>query len=113
MDLRIVAQVALEAYAPGPVDPIGLRPDGWAAAASVAVHGWWPPSADAPADSAGRRAIERDLDLIVPVGTICGDRDRWTINGAKYLQQGAAQDFNWGPFGMAVPLVVYLKRVEG
>lgn len=113
MNLPIIGAVSREPYLPGPVDDLGLRPDGWGAAEPVPTHGWWQPSADELAASAGRRALEADLVLLVPDGTAAGDRDRWTVAGDTYLQQGNPQDHNHGPFGMAVPLVIYLKRTEG
>lgn len=113
MDLPIIGAVIHERYTPGPVNPDGLRTDAWAAPEPVATHGWWQPSPDEPTDSAGRRSVERDLDLMIPVGTVCGDRDRWTVAGDRYIQQGDDQDANHGPFGMAVPLVVHLKKLRG
>lgn len=94
-------------------DDMGMPAPAWAAPVSVSVFGWWPSSSDDTADAPGRRRVTRDLDLIVPAGTVCGDRDRWTVAGQVYSQTGGADDFNHGPFGTAVPLVVYLRRVEG
>ena len=113
MDLPVVALVGLERYSPGVADPIGLRADGWAVPVGVESFGWWQPSPDDATDTSGRRAVARDVDLLVPAATSCGDRDRWTVDGHTYLQTGEAQDYNHGPFAQAVPLVVYLRRVEG
>ena len=113
MNLPIVGELQREPYTPGPVDELGLRPDGWGPASTVPTHGWWEPGADELAASAGRRAVESDLVALVPAGTVTGDRDRWTVAGDTYLQQGGPQDNNHGPFGMRVPLAIYLKRTEG
>lgn len=114
MILPLSGTVQREAFTAGATDPLGIPSDGYSAAVDVDVNGWYPPSAETVKANTGRRAIESDLVLIVPNGTVCKDKDRWTIPGfGAYLQQGAADDFNHGPFGMEVPLVVYLKAVKG
>lgn len=114
MIFPIVATVTREPFTAGAVDDLGMPVDGWSPAVSVDSHGWWPPSAESANGDIGRRSITCDLVLLVPTGTVCGDRDRWTLPGEGSLeQQGDDDDYNHGPFGAVVPQVVYLKRVAG
>ena len=113
MNLPIVAQIPHELYTPSGEDEIGLATDAWTSTAPVDSHGWYPPSADTVGLEPGRRPVDCDMVLMVPLGTVCGDRDRWTLPDGTYAQQGRAEDYSHGPFGMTVPLLVYLKRVEG
>lgn len=114
MNLPIIGQAQHAAHIPG--DPGGYgAAESWAAAVAVDVHGWWSPSQDEiNANAPGRRSQEVAKALMVPLGTACGDRDRWTLPGGETLEQvGEAQDASHGPWGMAPPLVVYLATVEG
>lgn len=114
MILSVVAQVQLERYEPASEDPIGLPGDGWAAPVDVDSFGWWQPSADEIRPNPGRRSQEIVRTLMVPLGTDCADRDRWTIPGdGTFDQVGEAQDNSHGPFGMQTPLVIYLGKVKG
>ena len=114
MNLRTVATVTQQAYTPGTPDSIGLPADAWGAQVPIASYGWWQPAASELDLGPGRRAEDVALSLLVPAGTVCRDRDCWTLPGEGVLEQyGRAQDYNHGPFGMRVPLVVYLKRGEG
>ena len=115
MNLSAIGTVSHEAYTPGAANALGLRPDAWAAPADVDIFGWWPPTAEQILGvEPGRRATEIERAMLVPVGTVCGDRDRWTESGGVAFEQVAGpQDFNHGPFGATVPLIVYLKRVSG
>jgi len=114
MNLPVVAQIPHELYALGAVDDMGAAADAWGTSGNVDTNGWWPPSVEQIlGQEPQRRAIEISLALLVPNGTVCADKDRWTIAGEPLLQVGEPQDFNHGPWGMEVPLVVYLKRIEG
>ena len=89
MLLPIVAAIQHELHTPGPETPDGLTPDGWAAQVAVESHGWYPPSADQVGIEPGRRDVECDLILMVAAGTVCGDKDRWTIPGEGiFVQDG-------------------------
>lgn len=79
----------------------------------VPTFGWWQPSADDLNLYPGRRAELLACCLLVPSDVACADRDRWTVAGRTFEQDGSPHDYNHGPWGMAVPLVVYLSRVEG
>ncbi len=115
MNLPIIAQVTCEPYTPGSENSIGERPPGWGTPVTVDSHGWWEPAPEQILGvEPGRRSQEIDLALLVPTATVCADRDRWTIPGAGAFEQVAGpQDYNHGPFGMSVPLIVYLKGVRG
>ncbi len=114
MNLPVVAQVTREAYVVGAVDDLNTPVEDWAAPVNVDTHGWWPPSVEQIlGQEPQRRAVEIALALLVPNGTSCGDKDRWTVAGKAMLQVGDPQDLNHGPWGMSVPFVVYLKRIEG
>ncbi len=104
--------VLREAWAPS-TDAHGNESDGWAAAVSVAVHGWSPPSADAEPFEPGRSPVVRDLDLYAPAGTAGGPRDRWTVDGVVYDAVGYPEDFTRGPWQWAAGVRVSLKRPEG
>lgn len=105
--------VTRSAFTPGSVDALNNAVDAWGAPGSVAVHGWAPPSADATPFEQARSAIIRDLDLLVPVGTVNGPRDRWTVGGVVYEQVGHAEDYSHGPFGFTGGLRINLRRAEG
>lgn len=109
--LRVVGQVQHERYLPGTLDPaVTPGPSSWAPAVEVDAHGWWQPAPHQIGVQAGRgRDIVRAL--MVPRGTACGDRDRWTVPGVgALLQVGDAQDYSHGPGGVRVPLIVHLSR---
>jgi hypothetical protein len=114
VNLPVIAQVPHEAFTPGAPDDLHVPVDDWADPVDVDTHAWWPPS---PEQILGqepqRRALEISLALLVPIGTPCGDKDRWTIAGKQLLQVGGPQDYSHGPWGMQVPAVIYLKTVEG
>lgn len=112
--LPVVAEIPHQRYQPGPLDPVGLpQPGTWASATPVNVHGWWQPTADQIGVEVGRRAQEVSRVMLVTQGTTCGDRDLWTLPDGEFEQVGAAQDNSHGPFGMKVPLIVYLKTLKG
>lgn len=115
MNLPVISTVTREPFTPGEKDSMGLRADGWGTGAPVDCHGWWPPTAEQILGAEpGRRAAEIERAMLVPQGTVCSDRDRWTETGGVTFEQVAGpQDYNHGTFGMAVPLIVYLKRVDG
>lgn len=115
MYLPIIGQVQHAVYAPTPSTPPHLPTDAWATPVAVDCHGWWPPSPDEVLGvEPGRRAEKIERALLVPQGTACGDRDRWTEpGGVTFEQVSGPQDYSHGPFGMQTPLVVYLKRVKG
>lgn len=114
MNLPTIATVSRQPFTPGAQDAMGLRPEGWGTAAPVSCHGWWPPSPEQILGvEPGRRATEIQIALIVPQGTTCADRDRWTLPVGTFEQVAGAQDYSHGPFGTQVPLIVYLKRVDG
>lgn len=114
MNLRVVATVTRQAYAIGAPDEINLPIESWGAPAAIVSYGWWQPAADELHLESGRRAEDVALSMLIPAKTVCGDRDRWALPGAGVLEQyGRAQDYSHGPFGMKVPLLVHLKRVEG
>ncbi|MCG7284966.1 hypothetical protein MHY85_03135 [Cellulomonas sp. ACRRI] len=100
-------------YIPGTTNAHGNPVDTWGAPATLAVHGWAPPSADkTPSDSA-RDAVERDLDLYAPAGTPGSHKDLWVIEGVPYSQSGHVEDYTKGPWQWAAGLRINLKRVEG
>lgn len=111
MNLPIIGTVQREPYT-WTADPY-TQTDAWGAPVETATHGWWQPSPDEITVDPGRRADEIVRAVLVPVGMGGGDRDRWTLPDGVFLQVGKPQDANNGPFGMRVPLVVYLKTVEG
>jgi len=114
MNLPVIAQVPDEPFEPGATDGMGAAVDAWGTSGNVGTHGWWPPSVEQIlGQEPQRRAIEIALALLIPNGTVCADKDRWTIGAEPLLQVGDPQDFNHGPWGMEVPLIVYLKRSEG
>ncbi len=114
MNLSIVGQIPHEPYMLGAVDDLNVPIESWGTPASVNTYGWWPPSVEQIlGQEPQRRAIEISLALMVPIGTVCADKDRWTVGGTPMLQVADAQDYNHGPWGMQVPLIVYLKTVEG
>lgn len=114
MILAVVGQVQHKAFIPDAADPVGMPIDAWADPVPVDSHGWWQPSADEIGIEVARRSQEIIRTLLVPQGTVCGDRDRWTIPGdGDFEQVGGPQDNSHGPFGMDTPLIVYLKTVEG
>ena len=114
MNLPVIGTVMHAPYQPVPADAPHLPADGWGPPVAVPLHGWWPTAADEQIiGDAGRRALEVERAVIVPASTVCGDRDRWTLTGGVFEQIGGPADYNNGPFGTEVPLVVYLKRVEG
>lgn len=115
MDLPIVGQVQHAAYSPTEETPPYLPSEAWSAPVAVDTHGWWPPTSDQILGvEPGRRAEEIERALLIPQGTDCGDRDRWTLPGDGIFEQVAGpQDYSHGPFGTQVPLIAYLKRVEG
>lgn len=112
--LAVVAKVQHAAHLPGGTNPLGLPTDSWAPAVPVDSHGWWQPNPDEIATEPGRRSQEIVRSLLIPNDTACADKDRWTLPGdGTYEQVGRPQDYNHGPFGMSVPLIVHLKTVEG
>lgn len=114
MNLPVVGQVPHEPFLLGTVDDLNVPTESWGSPQNVDTHGWWPPSVDQIlGQEPQRRAVEVSLALLVPNGTMCADKDRWTVDGKPMLQVADAQDFNHGPWGMQVPLVIYLKTVEG
>lgn len=115
MNLPVVAPLSHQRFAAGAAGADGMpSAPTWGTAANVDSYGWWPPS---PEQILGvepnRRATEIKMATIVPQGTVCGDRDKWVIDGDTFEQVAGPQDFSHGPFGMAVPLIVYLRLVEG
>lgn len=113
LTLPIVGTLSHQRFTPGATDDAGMPTDAWGTAAEVTAHGWWPPSQDQIMGEASRRAQEINMAVIIPQGTVCGDRDRWTVGGFVLEQVGGAQDYSHGPFGMAVPLIVHLGMVNG
>jgi len=114
VNLNVVAQAAHSVYSPWVIDPLGGPEPRWVDAGPVDSFGWWQPTADELGIESGRRSEEVSRVLLVPAGTACGDKDRWTIPGdGTFEQVGGPQDNSRGPFGMQTPLIVYLKTVEG
>jgi hypothetical protein len=114
MILPTTAQVQLARYAPSTEDSTGMPVDAWETPVPIDVCGWWQSTADEIGIDSGRRSQEIVRSLLIPRDTACGDKDHWTIPGDDAFEQvGEAQDFNHGPFGMSVPLIVSLKSVEG
>lgn len=114
MNLSVIAALSHQRFTPGSAGADGMPAAAWATAANINSYGWWPPS---PEQILGvepnRRAQEIKLATIVPQGTVCGDRDKWVVDADTYEQVAGPQDFSHGPFGMDVPLIVYLRIVEG
>lgn len=105
--------VTRASFTPGTTDAHGNATDTWATAASVAVHGWAPASADKEPFESGRSPVVRDLDLYAPSGTVSAPRDRWTVDGTPYESVGHEEDYTHGPFGWAAGVRINLLRVEG
>lgn len=114
MQVPVIAQVPLGRYAQAGADDLGVPVDAWAPEVMVDVCAWWTPS---PEDIQGvqpqRRGRVLAYVVMVPQGTDCGDRDRWSLAGHVLEQQGAAVDYGHGPWGLRTPLLVYLATVEG
>lgn len=100
-------------FQPGSTDAHGNPVDAWGPSASVAVHGWAPPSADGSPAASGRDPVIRDVDLYAPAGTVGKPRDRWTLDGATYDQVGYPEDYTRGPWQWAAGVRINLKRSEG
>lgn len=106
--------VTREPFTPGATNAHGDPIDAWGSPVSVAVFAWSPPSPDSEPAEQQRRAVERDLDVYAPLGTVGGPRDRWTVAGVTYLQVGYAEDYSHGPWPSDVgQLRINLKRDEG
>lgn len=112
MILPTIGTVRHGAYVAESVGSDNLPTDSWGAYTDVPTHGWHPPNPAEIDGGVGRRSETCELVLMVPV-MVCGDRDRWQVAGDTWEQMGRPGDFNHGPFGMTVPLLVYLKKVEG
>lgn len=112
MSLPAPYTVTREPYEPT-ADSHGAPADGWGSPVDVSVHGWAPPGSDSEPFEDGRRAVERDLELYAPAGTSGGPRDRWTIAGVQYVQEGYPEDYSTGPWAVGFGVVINLKRVEG
>ncbi len=115
MNFPITGSLSHQRFTDGPIglDSMPAWPV-WGDPVYVDSYGWWQPSPDQILGvSPGRRANEIHLAVLVPQGTICGDRDKWIVGGVTFEQVAGAQDYSHGPFSASVPLVVYLKNVEG
>jgi len=113
VSLTVIGQMQHRRFSPGSPQPDGLAAADYQPTEMVDTFGWYPASSDDVGLDAGRRPVTCDTVLMVPAGTVCGDQDQWVLPDGGYVQQGRPGDYNNGPFGMAVPLLVYLKRVEG
>ncbi|MDA8438240.1 MAG: DUF6093 family protein [Propionibacterium sp.] len=103
MILPVIGQVSHAAFIPGATPS-------WAVAVLVDCHGWLPGSpSTVPTESVGELPAVTRLQVIVPAGTVCGHRDRWTIAGETLEQVGGPEDFGHGPFGMSTPLLVSVQ----
>lgn len=107
---RFIAQV--EPYTPS-VDSHNHAVDTWGEPVKVPIFGWGPAST-AQAVEGNRSPVTSEVDVYAPAGTATGNRDRWTLGGVTYLQDGVAQDYTNGPFGTRVAgVVVRVKQVKG
>lgn len=114
MNLNIVGTLPHQRFTAGAAGDDGMPSAPSWGTANVNTYGWWPPSPEQILGvEPGRRAQEIQMAALVPQGTVCGDRDKWTVGGVAFEQVAGPQDYSHGPFGMAVPLIVYLKQVEG
>ncbi len=114
MNLSIAATLPHQRFTPGPEDDLGQHVPAWGSAEPVGIYGWWPPAPEQILGvEPGRRAQEIQMAVLVPQGTACGDRDRWTLSTGVFEQVAGPQDYSHGPFGTDVPLIVYLKVVTG
>ena len=109
LQLPVIGQVQHRRYLPGTLDPAATVPATWGPVQPVDLHGRWQPKPETIGTSSDQRQVDRTL--IVPEGTVCGDRDRWIIPGdGEWLQVGGGQDYSQGPFGFRVPLLVHRSR---
>lgn len=111
MNLPVIATVTREPYAQA-YDARNALADMWGAPVLVDAHGWWlPPVTSAPSQNGHRGALVA-LQMLVPAGTVCGDKDRWTVAGGTYYQVGSPEDYNNGPWSVSVPLILHLSNVK-
>jgi hypothetical protein len=106
-------KVKRRAFLPGARDAYGNPTQGWDEPEPVAVYGWGPASPDTAPHVQGRDPVTCDVDLLAPIGTVCGHKDRWTLPDGDYDQVGDPQDYSHGPFGFHGGLRIALTRVKG
>ena len=114
MNARYV--VSREAYGEGGYDGLGNPIAGYGPPEPVRVIGWYRPVLDTSTNQPARDDLFKRLTLMAPAGTVGGDRDRWTVDGEKWLQNGDVQDYSKGnPFSMsgAAQAVINLTKIEG
>lgn len=110
MIARHVARV--EPYTPG-VDSHNRAVDAWGEPVTVAVFGWGPSSSSQDI-SGNREPITSVLEVYAPAGTATYPKDRWTLQGSIWLQDGEPLDYTNGPFGSRVAgVVVRVQKVRG
>lgn len=113
MSLPTPYTVQLESWTGGGFDSHGNPVDTWAPPVGVPVHGWATPGSDTETAAGYRTAVERDLDVYAPAGTVVGPRDRMTVDGLRYEVVGYVEDYTHGPWQWPAGVRINLRRVEG
>lgn len=104
--------VQVEPYTPS-VDTHNHAADAWGEPVEVPIYGWGPAST-AQAVEGNRSPVTSEVDVYAPAGTATGSKDRWTLAGVAYLQDGDVQDYTHGPLGSRVAgVVIRVKQIRG
>lgn len=81
----------------------------WGAPVDRAAYGWGAPSANEPV-SGSTSTLVVEKELLAPTFPI-DHRDELVVEGQRYMVVGDPGDFDHGPFGTRLGMVVKLRRV--
>lgn len=108
--------IGLKRYQAGAVDRYNNPTDSWLSAVNITVYSIAPTSSVEPFE-AGRNAVITGLQVLAPIGTVVGRKDRVVVDGEDYTVEGEIADWSKSPFNTGVltaaGIEIHLKRVEG
>ena len=81
----------------------------WGAPVERVAYGWAPASSTEPV-TGGTSTLVVERDLFAPTFPV-DPRDEFVITGTRYSVVGDPGDFDHGPFGTKLGMVVRLRRV--